>query len=123
MTVAQLESFVAVAEHGQLARAARRLHLTIPPLSRRITSLEEELGASLFVREARGMALTTAGERLLPQARQILVAIEEAAASIRPPELSPSPAPDARSSACSSQAPAFAGGCGAGSPRSAPRRR
>jgi DNA-binding transcriptional LysR family regulator len=130
MTVAQLESFVAVAEHGQLSRAARILHLTTPPLSRRLSTLEDELGVPLFVREARGMALTEAGERLLPQARQILTALEQAARSLKPaaPPLSRdrdalSRARDERSSACSSPAPASEDECASASPRSAPRRR
>lgn len=75
MSLEQLESFVAVAEEGGVVHAARRLHLTQPPLSRRIQSLEDELGVPLFLRAARGMRLTDAGERLLPHARQVLAAV------------------------------------------------
>jgi DNA-binding transcriptional LysR family regulator len=81
----QLESFVAVVEEGGVVRAARRLHVTQPPLSRRIRSLEDELGVALFEREARGMRLTEAGAQLLPRARQILAAVREATVAVRSP--------------------------------------
>lgn len=83
MSFDQLESFVAIAETGKLARAAERLHITQPPLSRRIRALEEELGARLFVREARGMSLTEAGVVLLPRARAVLGTLRDAAEEVR----------------------------------------
>ena len=55
VSLTQIKSFVTVAEEGHVGRAARRLHLTQPPLSRHILSLEDELGARLFERTARGM--------------------------------------------------------------------
>jgi DNA-binding transcriptional LysR family regulator len=72
VSLLQLESFVAVAEEENLSRAARRLCVSQPPLTRRIQSLEDELGAPLFRRTARGMRLMPAGQSLLPHARQIL---------------------------------------------------
>jgi DNA-binding transcriptional LysR family regulator len=72
VSLLQLESFVAVAEEENLSRAARRLCVSQPPLTRRIQSLEDELGVPLFRRTARGMRLMPAGESLLPHARQIL---------------------------------------------------
>lgn len=72
MSLLQLESFVVVAEEGNTHRAARRLSISQPPLSRRIRALEEELGLPLFERTPRGMALAEAGERLLPRARRLL---------------------------------------------------
>ncbi len=72
MSLLQLESFVAVAEEENLSRAARRLCVSQPPLTRRIQSLEDELGVPLFRRTARGMHLMPAGQSLLPHARQIL---------------------------------------------------
>jgi DNA-binding transcriptional LysR family regulator len=68
----QLECFVAVAEELNFGRAASRLHMTQPPLTRRIHRLERDVGAALFVRTAHGAELTVPGETLLEQARRIL---------------------------------------------------
>ena len=54
-----IQAFLAVAETGSLSSAARELHLTQPTVGRHIQSLEQDLGVSLFKRQARGMALTT----------------------------------------------------------------
>jgi len=83
MSVEQLQTVVAVAEEGSLVRAARRLHLTQPPVSRRLMALEDELGVSLFHRRARGVEPTEAGERFLPHARAILAALEQASRAAR----------------------------------------
>ena len=82
MSLAQIRYFVAVAEEKHVGRAAERLHMTQPPLTRQIRSLEDELGQPLFERTPRGMRLMPAGERLLPQARAILDSVERAAASV-----------------------------------------
>lgn len=57
----EIECFIAVAEELSFTRAARRLHLAQPPLSRHIRTLEEKMGAILFSREPRRISLTTAG--------------------------------------------------------------
>jgi DNA-binding transcriptional LysR family regulator len=79
MELRHLEHFVAVAEERSFTRAAGRLHLVQSALSVSIRSLEGELGARLFERTTREVALTDAGRVLLPEARRTL----EAAASAR----------------------------------------
>lgn len=71
-----LTNFIVVAEEKSLRRAAIRLHMTSPALSRQIQSLEEEIGVSLFVRNTNGMEITSAGEALLHHARKIKIEIE-----------------------------------------------
>jgi DNA-binding transcriptional LysR family regulator len=83
VSLAQIRYFVAVAEEGHIGRAARRLRLSQPPLSRQIRSLEDELGAPLFARTPRGVRLLPAGEALLPHARSILGEVDAAVAAVR----------------------------------------
>ncbi|MFE6736074.1 LysR family transcriptional regulator [Microbacterium sp. NPDC057650] len=72
MRLEELRSFEAVARLGHFTRAADELFLTQPSLSRQIQALESDLGATLFQRDRTGVAITTAGEALLPIARRML---------------------------------------------------
>jgi LysR family hca operon transcriptional activator len=79
-----LRYFVAVAETRSLKLAAEeKLHTTQPSLSRQIRDLEEEVGAQLFLRSARGVELTPAGRVFLDHARVVLLQVETAAHSAR----------------------------------------
>lgn len=72
-----LQLFVAVFEEGTLTRAAAREAIAVSAASKRLMELEQVLGLSLFVRRAKGMNLTAAGETLLHHARQMLFNVEK----------------------------------------------
>jgi LysR family transcriptional regulator, benzoate and cis,cis-muconate-responsive activator of ben and cat genes len=81
----QLRYFVAVAEEGNLTAAARRLHVSQPPITRQIRQLEEELRVELLVRTSKGVQLTEAGQLFLVEAKRLLnisqVAVEKSRAA------------------------------------------
>jgi DNA-binding transcriptional LysR family regulator len=83
LSLRQLHYFVVVAEEGQMRRAAGKLHIVQPALSQAIAHLESRLGIQLLERRARGIALTTAGEAFLPNARLVLAAAEDATRAAR----------------------------------------
>src|SRR5467141_2011898 len=84
MELRHLRYFVAVAEAGSLTvAAARKLHTSQPSLSRQIRDLEDEVGAQLLTRRARGIELTPAGRAFLDHARSVLSQVEAAAEAAR----------------------------------------
>lgn len=83
MSLSQLEYFVAVAEKGNVGRAADRVRVAQPALSRQIRALESELGTPLFERTPRGMTLLPAGAKFLAHARSILSEVERARESVK----------------------------------------
>ena len=72
MEFRQLRYFVAVAEEGNLTTAARRLHVSQPPITRQIRQLEEELRVELLVRSSKGVQLTEAGQLFFVEAKRLL---------------------------------------------------
>lgn len=82
MELRLLRFFVAVAEEQHFGRAARRLHMTQPPLSRGIMQLENELAVALFDRTSRSVTLTTAGAALYPRACDLLEHADHVRASV-----------------------------------------
>lgn len=79
MELRQLRYFIAVAEEMNITRAAQRLHMTQPPLSRQLQLIEDEIGLPLFERGARPLKLTDAGRVLYAQARRVLEQADELA--------------------------------------------
>jgi len=78
----QLRYFIAVAEELSFTRAAARLHLSQPPLSQQIQSLEKDLGVRLLERNRRNVALTAPGKLFLVQARQLLASADLARSQV-----------------------------------------
>lgn len=78
-----LRSFLAVVDTGSVTHAAARLFRTQSAVSLQIKRLEENLGQPLFLRQARGVALTPRGEQLLPYARRVVQMLDEAALALR----------------------------------------
>ena len=77
MELRQLRYFVAVADTLNFSRAAESLYVSQSALSKQISELEQELGVALFDRDRRSVALTSAGQLLLPEAKDILMRSEK----------------------------------------------
>jgi DNA-binding transcriptional LysR family regulator len=78
MDLKQMRSFVALAQELNFGRAAARLNMAQPPLTRQIKALEDQLGVQLFVRTAKGAELTVAGQVLLSEVPNILALTQRA---------------------------------------------
>ncbi|MBC7180196.1 MAG: LysR family transcriptional regulator, partial [Roseovarius sp.] len=74
----EIEVFIAVADAGSFAAAARRLHLSPPAVTRAIAALEDRLGARVFQRTTRNVTITDIGARFLEVARRVLSDLETA---------------------------------------------
>jgi DNA-binding transcriptional LysR family regulator len=83
MELRQLRYFVAVAEQGNISRAAKSIFLTQPALSRQIKALEEEVGQCLLERQAHSIRLTPVGEALLREAHDLLLHAEQVLERVR----------------------------------------
>jgi DNA-binding transcriptional LysR family regulator len=82
-TLDQARSFIAVAEELHFGRAAERLSMTQPPLSRQIQKLERSIGVELLERDNRKVALTAAGHAFLSEARKLVVSADRAPRTAR----------------------------------------
>jgi LysR family nitrogen assimilation transcriptional regulator len=82
MDIVQLKTLIHVAELGSLSKAADRLHIAQPALSRQIRQLEKELGAYLFERHGRGMQITEVGRDVLAHATRIMEEMESIRSSV-----------------------------------------
>lgn len=83
MELRHLRYFVAVADMENVSRAALKLHVSQPGLSRQVHDLEDEIGFQLFERSAKSLRLTEAGKVFLPEARAVLARVDEAVKKAR----------------------------------------
>ena len=77
LDISQLQTIIQVAETGSLSRAAERLNIVQPALSRKLSNLEMELGATLFERHGRGMVPTDVGRAILQHAKSVMSELDQ----------------------------------------------
>jgi DNA-binding transcriptional LysR family regulator len=77
LDISALQAFIAVARHESFSKASEQLFVTQPAISKRVASLEDDLGTQLFNRIARQISLTEAGKQLLPKAQDIVHQAED----------------------------------------------
>lgn len=82
MDLRKLQIFVAVVTEGNFSRAAERLHMAQPPVSIAIKKLEQQLGATLLVRDRKHLGLTPEGQEVFEQAQRILQQVDDLASSV-----------------------------------------
>lgn len=83
MEIKQLKYFLAIAEENNITKASKKLHVSQPPLSHQLKTLEEEIGAKLFERTTRNLEITEVGEFLKNRAVQILDLIDKTVKEIK----------------------------------------
>ncbi|HWO97933.1 MAG TPA: LysR family transcriptional regulator, partial [Bacillus sp. (in: firmicutes)] len=83
MDIKQLRYFAAIAQEGQITRAAKKLHMAQPPLSHQLKSLEQELGVLLMERNGKNMELTNSGKVLYERAKELLDRIDETVMEVK----------------------------------------
>ncbi|NMO98201.1 LysR family transcriptional regulator [Paenibacillus lemnae] len=86
MDMRQIKYFLAIAHEGQVTRAAKKLNMEQPPLSRQLKQMEEELGVRLFDRSSRHLKLTSAGELLKQRAEILLSQFDETLKEVKETE-------------------------------------
>lgn len=79
-----LAAFLTVADAGRILAASRALHLSQPAVTARIRRLESQVGAALFLRSSRGVALTAAGRRFYDSSRRVVDLVERSVAELAP---------------------------------------
>ena len=77
MDISSLSAFIMVAQEESFSKASLKLHITQPAVSKRVASLEQELGVNLFNRVAKVVSLTEAGKQLLPKAHELVSQAKE----------------------------------------------
>ena len=83
MTLKQIVYFLKIAETGSLTKASHILHMSQPPLSYQLKLLEDELGVTLFIRDARNLHITNEGIYFQDKAIQIMSLLEKASGEIK----------------------------------------